>query len=118
MLLPTADAKVLTGGWGYARGYRQSIFLDEVQCNGTEDRIFDCDANPIGRHDCTHSEDVGVRCRLPALGDIRLGGRQTATTGRVEVFNGTAWGIVCDDSWSANDAKVACRQLGFSTLGN
>lgn len=74
MLVPTADAKVLThGGWGYARGYRQSIFLDEVQCNGTEDRIFDCDANPIGRHDCTHSEDVGVRCRLPALGDIDLG---------------------------------------------
>ena len=39
-----------------------SIWLDQVACTGTEGRLADCSANPIGVHDCQHSEDAGVRC--------------------------------------------------------
>ena len=39
-----------------------SIWLDQVGCVGTEGRLADCPANPIGIHDCQHSEDAGVRC--------------------------------------------------------
>ena len=39
-----------------------SIWLDNVQCVGTESRLIDCPANAIGSHNCVHSEDAGVRC--------------------------------------------------------
>ena len=40
------------------------IFLDNVQCTGTESRIIDCPHNGVGTHNCAHSEDVGVRCQI------------------------------------------------------
>ena len=95
----------------------QPIWLDEVQCNGTEESIADCMALPIGTHNCQHNEDVRISCRTSTVGELRLRGGGMATSGRIEVFNGTAWGTVCDDYWSSNDARVACRQLGFSIDG-
>ena len=40
-----------------------SILLDNVGCTGSETRLIDCPSNPIGVHNCVHSEDAGVRCR-------------------------------------------------------
>ena len=39
-----------------------SIWLDEVQCGGTEESLLDCTAQPISDHNCGHGEDVGVVC--------------------------------------------------------
>ncbi len=60
---------VTEGGLG--RGTSdEAIFLDNVGCIGTESRLFDCSANPIGSHNCLHDEDAGVRCQLRMFSSI------------------------------------------------
>ena len=39
-----------------------SIFLDDVNCTGSETMLIDCSHRGIGVHSCVHSEDAGVRC--------------------------------------------------------
>ena len=54
-------------------------------------------------------------------GDLRLVGRSGQTggsSGRLDVyFSGQQWGTVavCEDNFGSSEAKVACRQLGFSS---
>ena len=40
-----------------------SILLDQVACTGNETRLVNCRSNPLGIHDCSHSEDAGVTCQ-------------------------------------------------------
>ena len=56
----TTGAGVLTLG-AVSDGNGQ-IWLDDVQCAGTESRLIDCTANPLGTHNCIHGEDAGVLC--------------------------------------------------------
>ncbi len=46
---------------GFTNGAGQ-IWLDNVQCRGTETRLIDCPRNALGSHNCVHAEDAGVNC--------------------------------------------------------
>ena len=38
------------------------IWLDDVVCTGNETDLNNCIHLPYGINDCTHAEDIGVRC--------------------------------------------------------
>ena len=41
------------------------ILLDDVKCLGTESNLLSCPQLPINStesHDCTHREDVAIKC--------------------------------------------------------
>ena len=51
-------------GIAYRKAYfgrgNGSIVMDNVQCNGTEEKLVDC--LHASEHNCDHYEDAGVRC--------------------------------------------------------
>ncbi|XP_041474059.1 deleted in malignant brain tumors 1 protein-like isoform X3 [Lytechinus variegatus] len=83
------------------------IHMDDVQCVGNEETIFDCDYN--NQTSCSHYEDAGVVCAPK----IRLVGGMNAYQGRVEMYVNNEWGTICDTEWGVDEARVACRQLKF-----
>ncbi|XP_030631021.1 neurotrypsin [Chanos chanos] len=101
------------------------ILLDDVECVGTEDSLLECKHGVWGRHDCSHSEDVGIRChrmennQIPEVPVttgvmVRLVAGENRKEGRVEVFVNGEWGSICDHGWNDVNAAVVCRQLGYT----
>ncbi|XP_064418989.1 lysyl oxidase homolog 4 [Latimeria chalumnae] len=129
--------------WSHSAKYGQGdgpIWLDNVQCAGTESSVAECASNGWGVSDCKHTEDVGVLCseqRLPNFNSIRSptnlvveGGiriedvrikpllartkvKIPVTEGVVEVKHDGKWKQICDVNWTMNNTRVVCGMLGF-----
>uniref|UniRef100_A0A8C6XFY3 Soluble scavenger receptor cysteine-rich domain-containing protein SSC5D n=1 Tax=Naja naja TaxID=35670 RepID=A0A8C6XFY3_NAJNA len=92
------------------------IWMDEVQCIGTESFLNQCPSRPLGDNDCHHGEDAGVVCSVTLTisepSKVRLVNGTSRCSGRVEVLHNQQWGTVCDDGWELTNAQVVCRELG------
>uniref|UniRef100_A0A8U7MF93 Lysyl oxidase homolog n=1 Tax=Corvus moneduloides TaxID=1196302 RepID=A0A8U7MF93_CORMO len=112
------------------------IWLDNVNCAGSERSIGDCKHRGWGNSDCSHEEDAGVVCkdeRIPGFKDsnvieteqshveeVRLrpvvsGGRRQlpVTEGIVEVRYKDGWAQICDQGWDSHNSRVICGMMGF-----
>ena len=85
------------------------IWLDNVNCTGSEQNVTVCEHSEWGVADCDHSQDAGVVCESP----IRLVNGSGSHEGRVEVWLDGQWGTVCDNGFHTDASKVVCRELGL-----
>ena len=54
-------------GQAYFGQGQGDIYLENVQCNGSESSLEDCPASDLGLYDCHHSEDAGIKCQSMSL---------------------------------------------------
>lgn len=102
---------------------RKAFHITGLNCTGTESSIFDCSYTNVSSSNCVIYEDASVQC-LPSnitdnctAGSVRLVNGQSTSEGRVELCYEGQWGSICSSSWDNNDAKVICRQLNYTTVG-
>ncbi|XP_049319772.1 scavenger receptor cysteine-rich type 1 protein M130 isoform X9 [Astyanax mexicanus] len=82
------------------------IWMDDVDCSGSESRLKNCRSPVWGKHDCNETHNSGVICSGARL---VLGSRCSE---RVEVLHGESWATVCDADFNQQGAEVVCRELG------
>ncbi|KAI4889107.1 hypothetical protein NFI96_007180, partial [Prochilodus magdalenae] len=86
------------------------IWMDDVECSGSESTLQNCRSQGWGKHDCNHGEDVGIVCSGHRTS--RLADGLHLCSGRVEVLHLKTWYTVCDADFDQQDAEVVCRELG------
>ncbi|XP_061668559.1 scavenger receptor cysteine-rich type 1 protein M130-like [Syngnathoides biaculeatus] len=85
---------------------KEQIWLDDVQCTGSEMSILKCSHRPFGENNCGHSEDAGVVCS----DHVRVINGTNRCNGRLEVYLNGLWNKVCADL-GVPESKVVCREL-------
>ncbi|XP_030635144.1 antigen WC1.1-like [Chanos chanos] len=106
-----AVAVLLNAHFGEGSG---PIWMDDVECSGSESTLKNCTSTEWGKHNCLHSDDAGVICSGHVT---RLVDGFNLCSGRLELLRGNQWGTVCDAAFDQQDAEVVCGELGCGAPG-
>uniref|UniRef100_A0A8B9T393 SRCR domain-containing protein n=1 Tax=Anas platyrhynchos TaxID=8839 RepID=A0A8B9T393_ANAPL len=87
------------------------IWMDDVNCHGTESALSDCTHTERAETYCDHRFDAGVTCS----GFVRLVGGDSPCSGSVEVYDRDQWKAVCHSHFDDKAAEVLCRELQCGT---
>ncbi|XP_073669113.1 antigen WC1.1-like [Paramisgurnus dabryanus] len=89
------------------------IWMDEVDCTGSESTLKNCRSDKELIQYCSHSDDAGVICSetINYGRFARLVDGPHLCSGRVELLRGNTWMSVCDAVFDDQDAEVVCREL-------
>ena len=74
VLLIVLSKLLFTCSYGSATG---TIWLDNVNCFGTESRLTSCQRNSYGSHNCVHSHDVAIDCSSSGTSIPRASGKRS-----------------------------------------
>nr|XP_055046312.1 antigen WC1.1-like [Misgurnus anguillicaudatus] len=84
------------------------VWMNRVECRGTEIHLWDCPHVLKNHTDCSHKEQVRLIC---ADLSVRLVNGGSRCSGNVEVLHDGQWGTVCHYYWDMTDAAVVCREV-------
>uniref|UniRef100_A0A8B9T3E0 SRCR domain-containing protein n=1 Tax=Anas platyrhynchos TaxID=8839 RepID=A0A8B9T3E0_ANAPL len=97
--------------YGYFGPGSGPIWMDVVDCNGTEFALSDCTHEGPEEVYCLPSENAGVMCS----GFVQLVGGDSPCSGSVEIYDRNQWKAVCHSHFGAKAAEVVCRELQCGT---
>ena len=92
------------------------ILLDDVACVGTELSLLDCPHSNWGQHDCSHAEDVGVRCS-PESNMARDGSLGNSPLAPGEEESVICWSVPLEALADVGDIPVPLQRGGCFLRG-
>jgi len=61
--------QVVSNVYGAGAG---AIFMDDVDCTGSETSLADCNHRGWGSHSCVYSDDVAIECYVPTTATVGM----------------------------------------------